>query len=223
MCTYKHTHIHLKNAKRGTLIQAYRYNCTNKSIYRDTYNHKPTYDTHTHTHPHCILWRIYCIKTHKNPSAKLKIMIRNDAAKSIEVKRKIENKWLAELLGCDPKMSHRMFTICAQNDSVKAADFEAQQQTGTEREREGERFRVTQNPGSAVTSTTSICCKKLHQSSGIDPLGEGKLRGKTPQRGTQSSWALRFPSKPRRPVYTSPDYHNQTSALNLCQGVYNVR
>lgn len=36
-------------------------------------------------------------------------------------------------LGYDPKMSHGMFTICSRSDSVKAADFEAQQQTGTGR------------------------------------------------------------------------------------------
>lgn len=36
-------------------------------------------------------------------------------------------------LGFNPTLIHSMFTICVQNDSAKAADFEAQQQTGTQR------------------------------------------------------------------------------------------
>lgn len=87
--------------------------------------------------------------------------------------------------------------------SVKASDFWGTT-TNWNREIEAGRFRAPRNPNPAVTSTTSICSEKLHQSSGIDPLGEAKLRGKTPLQGTQSSRAQRSPSKPRRPFYTRP-------------------
>ena len=72
---------------------------------------------------HCIMMILK--QTKKNA----KEQIRNDGSKRLERRGKEKNR----KLGFNPKMSHRMFTICAQNYSVKAADFEAQQQTGRER------------------------------------------------------------------------------------------
>ncbi|KAF0023725.1 hypothetical protein F2P81_024355 [Scophthalmus maximus] len=74
-------------------------------------------------------------------------------------------------------MSHRMLNVCDRNDSVKAADLRHGNKL-EQGDRRGKRFKAPQNPGSAVTSTTSISGgkKNSHQSSGIDPLGEGKAK-----------------------------------------------
>lgn len=99
-----------------------------------------------------------------------------------------------------------MFPIYAPNDASKAADFRGTPNWNSEMD--GWRF------SSAVTSTTSTSREKLHQSSGVDPLGEAELRGEAAHPDLRDSHT--------RPFHTSPAYRTQTSAFPFCRGVYYV-